>query len=29
MMVDGFIHTSDGTFGERHSYGNDPARRPG
>jgi len=27
-MVDGFIHTSDGTFGERHSYG-DPARRTG
>ena len=23
------IHNADGTFGERHSYGSDPARRPG
>jgi len=23
------IHNQDGTFGERHSYGNDPADRPG
>ena len=23
------IHNQDGTFGERHSYGNDPASRPG
>jgi hypothetical protein len=23
------IHNQDGTIGERHSYGNDPASRPG
>ena len=23
------IHNEDGSFGERHSYGNDPADRPG